>query len=112
MEVRTSSAECLHESGKIHMQYQLLSMQKSGNGADFIMTVQEQPHFWQRLIAKRPDRVSFFGPRDHWITMEGMTVPPRVERALNALWNTNRPQSLERVDAAAWKTWEPAPHEQ
>ncbi len=93
------------------MHYQFLSMEKSGNGADFIMTVEEQPHFWQRLTARQPDRVSFFGRGDHWITMEGMTTAPRVARALNALWNSNRPPRAEPVDAAAWKTLEPAPHE-
>lgn len=93
------------------MKYRFLSMEESGNGADFIMAVERQPNIWQRLAGQHAERVTFVGPRPYWITMEGMIAPRQVERALNQFWKAHPSKNVERAAETAWRGMEPAdPH--
>ncbi|HEX4144119.1 MAG TPA: hypothetical protein VHY91_11350 [Pirellulales bacterium] len=89
------------------MTYRFLSLEESGNGTDFIMAVEEQPNFWQRLLGRHAETVEFFGPHPHWITMDGMIAPRRVERVLDQFWRSHPPRNVQRAGAAAWKGLEP-----
>ncbi len=57
------------------MKFKFLSLEESGNGTDFIMAVERQPNFWERLFGERAESVEFFGPHPYWTTMDGRPRP-------------------------------------
>jgi hypothetical protein len=88
------------------MSYEIDAIEPSGNGIDLVLKLRRRPSWWQRLWGEREQPVAFFGPRPHWITMDGREAPPHVQRAVDAVWHRYDAVRQPRI-AEAWNLLDP-----